>query len=315
MSKFIKMSIAALAALALWSCVENANKPANTTANTGGSNSNTTAGKSTPTADALVALESKAFDEFGKKDGKWFEGFLNDRFVMFSQNRQRLDKAATIKMVSEDKCTLKSIQLSEPTVTTVSSDVYVLTTKADEDYECEGKKMPSPVRSATVYVRSGDAWKAAYHNEVLIVDPKDRKPGEKPTAPPAKAAESPKADALTDSLMAIEKEGWEAWKSKDTKKFDDLLGKDMAAVGLWGDFSKTKADVVKAWTDPSCSVSTTSVTDGQAIEIAPGVAILTFKGSADGKCGDLAIKPVWGTTVYFKEGDTWKAGYFIEMPA
>jgi hypothetical protein len=29
----------------------------------------------------------------------------------------------------------------------------------------------------------------------------------------------------------------------------------------------------------------------------------------------MAIKPVWGTVIYTKEGENWRAAYFFEMPA
>jgi hypothetical protein len=323
MSKFVKLAITALVCLAIWACVDNANKPANTNAgNANTANANTAATKAAPTADALLALENKAFEAYKAKDGKWFEGFLNDKFVMFGP-AGRVDKAGAVKMISEDKCDVKSFSFSEPHVTPVTSDVYVLTVKAEEDITCDGKKIPTPVRAGTVYVRSGSEWKGAYHNEVPIKDVATATSGEKASPPPppaSKATESPAtgtapAADLTATLMAIEKSAWEAWKNKDSKILDGLLSKDMAAVGQSGAFTATKADTLKAWLDPTCNISSVTVSDGQAVEIVPGVAILTFKGVGVGKCGDMNVKPGWGTTVYFKEGDTWKAGYYFESPA
>jgi hypothetical protein len=52
-----------------------------------------------PNVEGLKALETKAFDAYKNKDGKFFEGFLTDKFAM-SQNGQRLDKAATVKWIA-----------------------------------------------------------------------------------------------------------------------------------------------------------------------------------------------------------------------
>jgi hypothetical protein len=48
--------------------------------------------------------------------------------------------------------------------------------------------------------------------------------------------------------------------------------------------------------------------------ITKDAAILTFKGTAVGTCGDMKLEPLWGTTVAVKEGDVWKAVYIFETP-
>jgi ketosteroid isomerase-like protein len=195
--------------------------------------------------------------------------------------------------------------------------------------------------SATVYVKEGDSWKAAYHNEVPIVEPKAAKVDEKKPAPPpakyepapasnvntpantgAKPAANTSANAstaakpanLTAELTAVEKSGWEAWKAKDAKKFDEILAKDITFVDHNGMMTAGKDAVIKLWTDPSCEVKSVDVTDSNATEITPGVAILTYKGKASGTCGGSPVTDLWGTTVSMKDGDTWKAVYIFETP-
>jgi hypothetical protein len=52
----------------------------------------------------------------------------------------------------------------------------VLTCRGTRDGTCtvDGKaeKAPSPVRAATVRVRSGGTWRAAFHGENAIFDPR-----------------------------------------------------------------------------------------------------------------------------------------------
>src|SRR6185295_17753647 len=109
--------------------------------------------------------------------------------------------------------------------------------------------VPSPMRSATVWVRSGDKWQAVFHGENLIVDPKNppklppaaspkkheqiepkkdaktaansNTPANNPTPTPALAKATP--DANTDALVKAELALWEAWKEHDAKKLDELL--------------------------------------------------------------------------------------------
>jgi len=45
------------------------------------------------------------------------------------------------------------------------------------------------------------------------------------------------------------------------------------------------------------------------------VAILLFKGTAAGTCDGEKIGPLFGATVYQKEGDAWKAAFIAERPA
>ena len=316
-----KMALLAIAALGAAACTETP-KPAangNTTAN-GNTNANTAAAKPPATKEALVALEKKAFEAWKNHDGKFFEGFLTSNFVMFGQNGKRLDKAATVKEISESKCDTKDVQftMSDEHLTPVGPDVAVITMKVAADITCNGQKAPSPVTTASVYVRDGNEWKGAYHNEVAIVDPKTFKP---PAAAPA-AKDDKKADTetaktadpLTDALLAVEKSGWEAWKARDGKKLDEITGKDLTFVDLFGKVTTSKADAIKGWTSEDCTIKSVDVTDAKAVSLTPDVALLTYRGHADGTCGGSPVYDLWGTTVALKEGNAWKAVYMFREP-
>ncbi len=63
-----------------------------------------------------------------------------------------------------------------PHMSKIDDDTYVLSYKGTWDGSCKALdgppgKMPSPIRAATVFTRSGDKWQAAFHGENLIVDP------------------------------------------------------------------------------------------------------------------------------------------------
>jgi ketosteroid isomerase-like protein len=92
---------------------------------------------------------------------------LTENFVS-NQDGKVKSKAEEIKGIVDSKCDVKSFELSEPQVTPISPEAAVLTTKATADATCDGQKVPSPVTSATLFVKSGGSWKAAYHNEVPI---------------------------------------------------------------------------------------------------------------------------------------------------
>jgi hypothetical protein len=309
-----------------------------------------------PTADSLMALENKAWDAYKNRDGKYFETFLADMPMISGTGEASMPKAEVVKMIAANKDEIKSFTLSDPHVTPVNADVAVLTYKGVVEGTSNGKPVPSPVTVATVFVRSGSDWKAAYHNEVAVVEaPKadaakkdstaatgdkkdddmkaagdDKKDAaattEKKEATAAPASNSSSASnsnsatsssdaALTDALMVVEKKGWDGWKAKDAKAFEDILAKDFGFVDTMGKATLNRADVIKMWTaDNPCNVSSVSLSDAKSQSLTSDTAILVLKGTAVGTCGDMKIEPLWNTTVFVKEGGVWKAAYIFESP-
>jgi len=353
MKRMMKISLFAVAAIAMIGCAPPANTNTNSNANT---NANVAAKPAGPTADSLLALDTKAWEAYKNKDGKYFEGFLGDNMIS-GDGKGSMPKAEVVKEISENKEDIKSFSLSDPHVTTAGADTVVLTYKATvEGTTDKGKPLPSPVTVATVFVRNGSDWKAIYHNEVPVMAAtkadasakpaadsnkapaapakkeeaapaaaKEEKAApaansnasasNKPAASNANAAAAPVDAALTDSLMALEKKGWEGWKAKDAKAMDEVTAKDFAFVNAGGEAALSRADAIKMWTtDNTCEVSSVSLSDGKATSIGKDTAILVVKGTAVGKCGDMKLEPVWGTTVFVKEGDAWKAAYIFEVP-
>ncbi len=312
-------------------------------ANTGANSANTDTTKpvaAAPTADALMALDKQANEAYVKGDSKFFEGMLSDKFVILTGGGQRMDKAATVKMIAGVKCDIKSMDLTEPGMSMIDADTYALTYKATWDGTCDGPdgkpmKVPSPVRSSSIWVRSGEKWQAVFHGENLIVDPKALPPPAAPaakkeepnkddktaansnsasnTAAPAKAA----PDANTDALVKVELALWEAWKEHDAKKLDDLMAKDVSFVNIFGTYLATRDDAMKDWTEAGCQVKSVSVSDGFATALSPTVEMLTRKGTADGTCGGQEIggTAIWGVSIYVKEGDAWKFAFGMNLSA
>ncbi len=316
--------------------------------NTGANNANTNTTKpvaAAPTVDALMALERQANEAYSKGDSKFFEGMLSDKFVILAGNGQRMDKPATVGMIAGVKCDIKTMDLSESAMSMIDADTYALSYKATWDGTCDGPdgkpmKVPSPVRSSSIWVRSGDKWQAVFHGENLIVDPKNL-PKAAPAVSPkteelkkddktavnsnstsntaAAAPSSPAAspDANTDALVKVELALWEAWKEHDAKKLDALMAKDVSFVNIFGTYLATRADALKDWTGAGCQVRSVSVSDGFATALSPTVEMLTRKGRAIGTCGgqDIGGTAIWGMSIYVKEGDAWKFAFGINLAA
>jgi len=89
----------------------------------------------------------------------------------------------------------------------------------------------------------------------------------------------------------------------------------MSFINIFGTRFLTKADALQDWTSHGCQVKSTAVNHPQATFLSPKVAILTFHGSADGTCFGQKIGPIWGTSIYIKQGSKWKWPFGINIPA
>jgi hypothetical protein len=345
MNKFLTLAIAALVALSIWACVDNANKPANTNTSAN-SNANATAAKAAPALDTLMAQEKAANEAYMKGDGQFFENLLSDKFAMNNMG-VKSSKADAVKMISQVKCDVKSVNVDDGKLSKIDDDTYAVVYKITGDGSCtyEGKKEAmSPTRSGTVWIRSGDKWQPIWHGETPIVEQKEPGAANANTAdkkeaakPPAKADEkkapekpaantnagassnsnsaAPAADPNVDAMVAVEKSGWEAWKARDSKKLEDITEKDLSFVDLMGNVTPNQADTIKLWMTGQCDIKSTTISDTSGQTISPTLGMIMFKGSADGTCDGQKIMPLYGTSFYKKEGDSWKLAFGFESLA
>ena len=294
------------------------------------SNSNANAAKPAavaPTTDELLALDKQATEAYINGNGQFFEGLLSEKIVM-TNNGHRMNKADVIKMISGVRCNIKGWSLTEPHMQRINNDTYVLSYKASIEGTCTsgGKtdQPPSPVRAATVWMRNGEKWQAAFHGENLIVDPQalsetykmeqsekgDLKKDTAGVVGPAKRI----GDSGTEGLMTAEKAIWGAWKEKNAKKLEELTAADITFVNIFGTYFADKADVIKDWTGATCHVKSFSLTDGVGTLVSPTIGILTVTGSVDGDCGGQKPPPVYGASVYVKNGGAWKWAFGFNSP-
>ena len=128
------------------------------------------------------------------------------------------------------------------------------------------------------------------------------------TAAPAAAAPS------KDSIAALEKTGWEAWKNRDGKVQQELLSDKYVGFNATGRIDK--ASSVQSMTTQNCKVNSYSWSDEQMKMIGSDVAVLTFKADQDYTCdGKKGDTPTWSATVYVREGDKWKNVFYAETKA
>lgn len=328
MKKLIVFFVIAISGFIGASCeAPSTNSAANANANAAASNANAAKpAAAAPSMEALFDMDKKANEAWIKNDTAYFEGMLSDKFVSFN-NGQRFDKASELAMLKGVKCDMKSWNLEDPQMSKINDDTYAVTYKGNFDGTCtwEGRteKIPSPTRAASVWIRDGDNWKGVYHTEVPIIDPKSPlppPPTEVERAEPKKdgsAPPKPAADPNSDIFVKMHQAGWEAFKAKDAKWFNEHLADNFAVIGPMGDWVGSKTDAIKMWTETmKCEgVNNVKVSDGVATAISPTVEILTLKGTADGKCDGQPNGDLWQTAVYVKQGDAWRLAFMTETPA
>jgi hypothetical protein len=269
-----------------------------------------------PTKVALVTLEKSAYEAWKSKDAKFWNTFLSDRFVGWGSSG-KLDKASATMEYTGADCEIKSYALSDEQMSLLGKDAALITYKATVNGTCAGQKIPANSWAAGAYVRDGDKWKAAFHAAAPVVDPKAAtvKPFDRKEVPKEDEAKPADRDAGTDAMLAVERAVWEAWRTHDAKKLEDLTARVISFINIFGTYLATKADALKNWTGAGCDAKSVSVTNAAGTMLSPTVGILTFKGGADGTCYGQKVGPIWGTSVYVKDGNAWKWTFGINVPA
>ena len=269
-----------------------------------------------PPQAVLLSLETRAYEAWKSRDAKFWETFLSDKFVGWGSSG-RLDKASATKEYIGADCEIESYAISDVQVSPLGADAALITHKVTVNGTCTEQRNPPGSWAATAYVREGNQWKAAFHAQAAIVDP--AAPPAKPVGQQAgneqKQTRPAGRNALTDTLLPMEKAIWEAWKDHDAKRLDGLTATKMQFINIFGIHLATKAEALKNWSGQGCDVMTIDLTDAAATMSSPTVGLLTFHASADGTCFGQKVGPVWGSSIYVKDGDTWKWTFGINLPA
>ncbi|MBV9240845.1 MAG: nuclear transport factor 2 family protein [Acidobacteria bacterium] len=296
--------------------------PASNSGNTANTNTATKPAAAAPTADALVALDKQANEAYFKGDGKFFQDFLSDKFVMGVGSGNWAGKSSIVDMISKVKCDMKDFNLSDQQMSKIDDDTYALTYKATFNGTCtaDGKSIPSPspVRAATLWIRNGDKWQAVFHGENPIVDPKNppkapakpAEPKKDDKAPAAPAPALPAKSANTEAVAAVEKSGWEAWRDKDAKKLDSIIAKNIAIVSADGSSNNDRAGIIKYWSEMACKdVKNVDVKNPYGVSLGANTEMLAFTGTADGTCDGQKNGSQPSISVYIKEDGAWKLAF------
>jgi Domain of unknown function (DUF4440) len=109
--------------------------------------------------------------------------------------------------------------------------------------------------------------------------------------------------SVEESVIAMEKQGWESWKAQDPKFLQGVLSIDAVIVGDSGVGDKTQY-FKDSFTD--CKVASYSLSNFKVVMFDKNTAMLTYKSTQDATCGG---KPLgvnqWNSSLYSYRGGKW----------
>ena len=118
--------------------------------------------------------------------------------------------------------------------------------------------------------------------------------------------------SVESQIIAIEKSGWEAWKNKDAKWFQNNMAEELLDVTSDGVF--TKEQVVKT-TPIDCNVKSYSLDNFKFVMVTRDVALMTYTATQDGVCSGKKIPShVRATVNYVKRDGKWLEALYMETP-
>ncbi len=133
------------------------------------------------------------------------------------------------------------------------------------------------------------------------------------TLRPAPAAAQEKD--LVTTLSTVEQSLWEGWKTHDMAPFKAHLTDGAINVDAGG-VEAGKEDMIEYLSKNPCDVKGYSFSDWAAHPVTDDVAILTYKATQDGTCGERRLDPeVVVSAVYVRQGGQWMAASYHETPA
>jgi hypothetical protein len=136
---------------------------------------------------------------------------------------------------------------------------------------------------------------------LLCVAPAVRSAGAQSAAHRAAAG---RPQTLQETLVALEKQSWEAWKARDSAFYRRFLSDDHVELGFGG--SGNKAEVIATVGTPRCVVSSYEVGDFKLSAFSKETALLTYHASQATVCSGKPVpSPVWVSSLYVHRNGRW----------
>ena len=133
-------------------------------------------------------------------------------------------------------------------------------------------------------------------------------------APPRPAPGHAASGPVRETIIAIERQAWEAWKRKDASFFRATLLPNATYVSATG--LSTREEIAHQIETDACKVGGYVLRNEEVHSLSPDVAVLTLRAMSDVTCGDQAIhSDAWSSTLYVRDGESWRVSFHQETDA
>lgn len=121
-----------------------------------------------------------------------------------------------------------------------------------------------------------------------------------------------KGNSVETQIIALEKQGWEAWKNKNSSWFQTNLTED--ALFVSADGVANKSQIVK-FMGSECEIKGYSLDNFAFLMLDKNSALITFTAMQDGVCSGKTIPAnVRASAIYAKRGGKWLLAYYTDTP-
>jgi hypothetical protein len=131
---------------------------------------------------------------------------------------------------------------------------------------------------------------------------------------PATVAQSgnPTEKALEALIIALDKQGWDAWKNNDSSWFEQNTTESFISISSEG--TSTKAQVVKS-TSTDCKVESFSLANLKFFMLDKNAVLLTYTATQDAVCGGKKAPTTLQVAVnYVNRGGKWLEAMYMQAP-
>jgi hypothetical protein len=121
-------------------------------------------GKNAATEHEIRKLETSLWQAWKNHDARPFEEHLTNNSINLGSTQER-GKANIVKSISSHTCQVSSFSLSDFAYSWLDANSVIVTYAGTQDATCGGEKVPGKVNSSTVWVKRGNKWMTAFHQE------------------------------------------------------------------------------------------------------------------------------------------------------
>ncbi|HMS34898.1 MAG TPA: nuclear transport factor 2 family protein [Ignavibacteria bacterium] len=115
---------------------------------------------------------------------------------------------------------------------------------------------------------------------------------------------------LQEKITNLDKAGWEAWKNKNGKWFEENTTKNFISISA--DDVSSRDQVIKS-TVTDCDIKSYNLNNIEFTELTEESVLLTYTVDQEGTCGGVKLNTkIRAAANYIKQNDKWLEAFYME---